>query len=60
MANIKPKEDDKKECSRLIAFIFIDGTDEKQCGSLMKSLETDCSFGKIDGTLMVLNLHCGC
>ena len=37
-----------KERSKFIAFLFMDGADEKQHGCLLKNLETDCSLGEKD------------
>ena len=46
--NISPQGNDQKECRKFTAFVFMDGADEKQCGYLMKSLETKKSLGKTD------------
>ena len=46
--NLKPKDDDKKERSKLIAMMFMEGVDKKQYGYLLKNLETDYSLGSRD------------
>ena len=43
--NLKPKDDNKKEKSKPIAMMFMEGVDKKQCGYPLKNLETDHSLG---------------
>ena len=44
--NIKPNDD--KERSKFIMMMFIHGVDWKQCGHLLKSMETNYSLGNAD------------
>ena len=62
--NLKPKDDDKKESSKLIAMMFMEGVDKKQYGYLLKNLETDYSLGSkevypegIEDALQVLIMY---
>ena len=43
--NIKPKDDDSLERRKFVSMMFMKGVDKKQCGYLLKNLETDYSLG---------------
>ena len=62
--DLKPKDDNKLERRKFILMMFMEGVDKKQCGYLLKNLETDYSLGSkdvypdgIESALQVLTLY---